>query len=502
MSKQYLDRDGLQVVANKINKKISTVTEMPGSVSNGTVVLYKGEDTEQYSWGHIYESFNTMLYAWKDSEDYVIYTDTETPENGSVLYATSNGQAATSENQPKLVSFSVASYDSANSTITDTDNYTYTRESSLDFDSIYWDDITAAVSGIKPTDSIPVEAKPGTAYLYIGSGTSHEYGHIYYTDGNERYYAWGYEFRPDEWGYDYTLTPTPQVGDTTVNGGEITAVADDYSTITVNNRYWMRFSNRDYDNARWVDTTPIEIPTYDLINTGTAVEPVFDWIQICQNVKDADFSARVPITLFKLYGRGYGSGTSYYSLSYFGTYNRKHNGATGPDDSLIEEFTIYAGTKLVVVHYDMSDRTWSYEESSIGADEEARETAAGAIGLAQQAMENSSDVYSVNEVKTNKIWLDGKPIYRKVLTLSSAVDNITQSTLKNINSNLVETTSDILALNIDDVTTMMKLGNNTIGYSFLLNSSNGAVSVVSNNEYNTSLSKGYHILLEYTKTTD
>ena len=29
MSKQYLDKDGLQVVANKVNKKISTVTEMP-----------------------------------------------------------------------------------------------------------------------------------------------------------------------------------------------------------------------------------------------------------------------------------------------------------------------------------------------------------------------------------------------------------------------------------------------------------------------------------------
>ena len=48
---------------------------MPESVSNGTVVLYKGEDTEQYSWGHMYESFNTMLYAWKDSENYVVYTD-------------------------------------------------------------------------------------------------------------------------------------------------------------------------------------------------------------------------------------------------------------------------------------------------------------------------------------------------------------------------------------------------------------------------------------------
>lgn len=400
MSKQYLDKEGLQVIANKVNKKISTVITMPENASGGTVVLYKGEDSEQYSWGHIYESFDTMLYAWKDSENYVVYTDTETPQNGSELYATSNGQPATSENRPELVPVHVTSYDSANSTITDSDDYTYTRESSLDFDNIYWDDITATVSGLKPTDSIPNQAKPGTAYLYIGLGTSHEYGHIYYTDGNERYYAWGYEFRPDEWGYDYTLTPNPQVGDTTVNGGEITAVAPDYSTITINGRYWMRFSNRDYDNARWIDTTPIEVPTYDLINTGTATEPVFDWIQICDNIKSADFSARVHRPFFKLYGRGYGSGTSTYDLSYFGIYSRRHTGATGPDDSLIEEFTIYAGTKFVVVHYDMSDRTWSYEESSIGADEQARETAAGAIGLAQ----------SVSEKMSNKIGYLGKEL--------------------------------------------------------------------------------------------
>ena len=447
MSKQYLDKEGLQVVANKVNAKLSAVTEMPESASNNTVVLYKGEDTEQYSWGHMYESFNTMLYAWKDSENYVVYTDTETPENGSVLYGTSNGQPATSENQPELVSFSVASYDSANSTITDTNDYTWTRESSLDFNKVSWDDITARISGLKPTENIPPEANPGTAYLYVGLGTSHEYGHTYYCDGNDRYYAWGYEFRPDEWGYDYTLTPTPQVGDTTVNGGKITAVASDYSTITVNGRYWMRFSNRDYDNARWVDTTPIEIPTYDLINTGTAEEPVFDWIQICQNIKSADFSARVPITFFKLNGRGYGSGTSRYGLSYFGIYSRKHNGSTGPDDSLIEEFTIYAGTKLVVVHYDMSDRTWSYEESSIGADEEARETAAGAIGLAQ----------SVSEKVSGKVSYVGKELEYNIYTWS---DTKTESASTSYDFTITKDgwyCVDITLTNTGDVNNMFSL---------------------------------------------
>ena len=32
---------------------------------------------------------------------------------------------------------------------------------------------------------------------------------------------------------------------------------------------------------------------------------------------------------------------------------------------------------------------------------------------------NQPDIYSTNEVKTNKIWIDGKPIYRLVLTTTT-----------------------------------------------------------------------------------
>ena len=51
---------------------------------------------------------------------------------------------------------------------------------------------------------------------------------------------------------------------------------------------------------------------------------------------------------------------------------------------------------------------------------EAKEIAAGAMALAQAAMESGIvDEYSLDEVKTNKVWIDGKPIYRKVLDVGS-----------------------------------------------------------------------------------
>ena len=36
---------------------------------------------------------------------------------------------------------------------------------------------------------------------------------------------------------------------------------------------------------------------------------------------------------------------------------------------------------------------------------------------------NTKDVYSNNEIKTNKIWIDGKPIYRKILNFTLGTQN-------------------------------------------------------------------------------
>ena len=59
---------------------------------------------------------------------------------------------------------------------------------------------------------------------------------------------------------------------------------------------------------------------------------------------------------------------------------------------------------------------------------EAKEIAAGAMALAQQAMESSGqDIYSTTETKTNKVWIDGKPIYRKVVDFGALPNATTKS---------------------------------------------------------------------------
>ena len=63
MSKTFLDRDGLEIVANNVKTRLKIVTTMPSTPENGMVRLYAGTDTADYKMGHVYQ-YNGM--AWED----------------------------------------------------------------------------------------------------------------------------------------------------------------------------------------------------------------------------------------------------------------------------------------------------------------------------------------------------------------------------------------------------------------------------------------------------
>ena len=62
-TKQFLDYQGLQDVASKVNTRLKTVTTMPISASDGAVRLYIGETSASYTKGHIYQY---QTNAWVD----------------------------------------------------------------------------------------------------------------------------------------------------------------------------------------------------------------------------------------------------------------------------------------------------------------------------------------------------------------------------------------------------------------------------------------------------
>lgn len=129
---------------------------------------------------------------------------------------------------------------------------------------------------------------------------------------------------------------------------------------------------------------------------------------------------------------------------------------------------------------------------SAGADNPTKKTTAG--NLLNFIKDKTKDIYSTDEVITNKIWIDGKPIYRKVFTVTNT--SSAQITIGNIPSYdwivNVRVVGKISANN--DIITD-GYGNNNLGV--FVRSSNGDVIVVNN--YDMAKITAY---VEYTKTAD
>ena len=109
------------------------------------------------------------------------------------------------------------------------------------------------------------------------------------------------------------------------------------------------------------------------------------------------------------------------------------------------------------------------------------------------------DVYSTEETKTNKVWVDGKPIYRKC----GYVKNIPAKTEYTLDSTLTKSSVDVAIQSGGIVTAPNNAKLFIGGYSGndyranLTIRSNGLIFLSSGDAY-----KDVHWWVEYTKTTD
>lgn len=112
---------------------------------------------------------------------------------------------------------------------------------------------------------------------------------------------------------------------------------------------------------------------------------------------------------------------------------------------------------------------------------------------------NNKDNYSTDEVETNKVWIDNKPIYRKVLSgtlpTGSGDNAFTITGGEIISTNGFVKSQYGLWFNINSYFS-------EAGYvtSCRLNSARDTLTLKCGNFYNTS--SQYFIVVEYTKTTD
>lgn len=112
----------------------------------------------------------------------------------------------------------------------------------------------------------------------------------------------------------------------------------------------------------------------------------------------------------------------------------------------------------------------------------------------------NAEVYSTNEVKTNKVWIDGKPIYRKVIE-----SNFTTST-----GNTINYATSSLNLNMETLVGLRSVSQSNPKQENYFESSNDQIrSYFDNTNLIVKIGGSYptkpctvYTIIEYTKTTD
>ena len=86
MNKTFLDKDGLQKVAENVNLRLKIVLEMPATPELNMVRMYKGTDTANFKKGHIYQYNGTSWEDLSGGDVDLIYNPTSTnAQSGSAI---------------------------------------------------------------------------------------------------------------------------------------------------------------------------------------------------------------------------------------------------------------------------------------------------------------------------------------------------------------------------------------------------------------------------------
>ena len=172
---KYLNLQGLTEVAEKVNKKLRTVTTMPATPIINDVVLYNGA-AGVYSPGCIYRyELIETYYAWSDTSD-TYFTKAASPQVGDTVYSDTQGTDS---------GFTVEAYDSINDIIT-INSTNYDRDNTGDTPVYDWvrksEGTSVILNGVDKTGS------EASFYAPTASGTT---GQVLVSNGDANAPSWG-----------------------------------------------------------------------------------------------------------------------------------------------------------------------------------------------------------------------------------------------------------------------------------------------------------------------
>ena len=111
------------------------------------------------------------------------------------------------------------------------------------------------------------------------------------------------------------------------------------------------------------------------------------------------------------------------------------------------------------------------------------------------------DTYSTEETVTNKVWIDGKPIYRKVINATQSLTSGSNAVAHGI-SNFGVATEVKLLIFFNGMTYVNSSYESATNWLSLNRVTSDSVYIFVGSGWGSSFTQGFAVILEYTKTTD
>lgn len=146
------------------------------------------------------------------------------------------------------------------------------------------------------------------------------------------------------------------------------------------------------------------------------------------------------------------------------------------------------------VSLDVTQRTFTGTQAEWDALTTAEKKTYGTVNITDDN-DSTPEYYSTAETKTNKVWIDGKPIYRKVFTGTCNNETVVNTDLENM----------------DEITLFQGFTTFTNGYSAMLPYADSHIVASARLNENNNIfffiespwtNNAYKVIIEYTKTTD
>lgn len=410
----------------------------PSNPSGGDVFLYTGAETLEYKKGGIYQyNAGTLFYGWDKQSPYMTaYTLSEIPSVNDAIYS-SSGQAWGDY---------VVSYDAVNNAIEDDSGNIYTRNNSIDVViGAGW----SLISRYNIGDGLEVNTQTNTLSAKIA--TTHTLGMAKGGRG----------------------TMIGDYGEVNVFGYLKEGSVDDPGSSVSIAYYDSGFRLSSIDNGNYKKGGIYQLQINAVTPVGTENPSEEGWYEYTGTYgDDNEYELSEDTTV--------DSEKTYYTIAWKLV-------SANPQEFNTNDFDEVNDT----VSLDVTQRTFTGTQAEWDALTTAEKKTYGTVNITDDS-DSTPEYYSTAETKTNKVWIDGKPIYRRVFT--------------GLSINLQEAWVS-LGISTTDIDTL-------VSYTALANDSNtnyydgiaGTLTLMRNGQQLYCFSRNGGVLktliLEYTKTTD